>query len=473
MNSKIYSLNILFFFIFLTEFFSYICPNKIVIPFKTKSFPFDPNNEFKYIFKNEIFTTLEIGTPPQKVELFLEMRTPYFIIKNNDSFSEYYKNTSSSTYEYFDNKSTYYFNDDILKRGIHSGEKIILQNSFNNNDKFEINHFDFVFCTEYEEDSKDHMGVLGIQFFSTNNAYIKEVNFINTLKRNKIITNYIFYFNYTSDNSGYLVIGDFPHTFNNKYDKGNLNQKNLYQEGNQKFIWNLYCDNIKYGDINLNEHKTVKFSAEYGVIFAPHIFEQTIIKEFFEEYLNQSKCERKTYNEKHDYFVCDEFIKISNFKNIEFTIKELSEKNFVLTYKDVFLKKNGKLYFLIIFGKNWKWQYSWTFGKPFIKKYKFLYDQDGKQILYYSQDNNDKNNKNSKNVIGNKTFVYFIWGGIFVLLIIIGFLSYYIMKLIKERKKRLYELEDDYDYKSEENNKDENNINSQPINEEENKFGIN
>ena len=69
--------------------------------------------------------------------------------------------------------------------------------------------------------------------------------------------------------------------------------------------------------------------------------------------------------------------------------------------------------------------------------------------------------------------MYFIWGGIFVLLIIIGFLSYYTMKLIKERKKRLYELEDDYDYKSGENNKDENNINYQPRNEEENKFGIN
>ena len=83
--------------------------------------------------------------------------------------------------------------------------------------------------------------------------------------------------NYTSDNSGYLVIGDFPHTFNNKYDKENLKQKNIYHEGNQKFMWHLYCDNIKYGDTYLNEHKTVKFSAEYGVIFALNIFEKIIV----------------------------------------------------------------------------------------------------------------------------------------------------------------------------------------------------
>lgn len=474
MISKIYSINLLFFFIFLTELFSYISPNKIVLPFTTKSNTFDPNNEFKYIFKNEIYTTLEVGTPPQKVELFLEMRTPFFILKNNDSFPEYYKNTSSSSYEYYDNESTYYMSDDILKRGVYSGEKFILQNSFNNNDKFEINNFDFVYCTEYEEDSKSHMGVLGIQFFSTSNAYFKEVNFINTLKRNRIITNYIFNLNYTSDNSGYLVIGEFPHSYNNKYDREKLNQKNIYQEGNQKYIWNLFCDNIKYGDTNLNEHKLVKFSAEYGVIFAPSIFEKVIISDFFEEYINKGKCERKTYNEKHDYIVCDENIQLSKFKNLEFTIKELSEKNFILTKDDLFLKKNGKLYFLIIFGQNWKWQYSWTFGKPFMKKYNFLYDQDGKQILYYSKDNNDKVNDNTKSIVGNKTFVYFIWGGIIVLLIIIGVLSYYLMKLVKERKKRLYELEDEFYYKSGENKQNENNISAQPKSEEEeNKFGIN
>ena len=471
MNPKIYSLNKFFFFIFLPGLFSYISPNKIVLPFTTKSYPFDPNNEFKYIFKNEIYTTLEVGTPPQQVELFLEMRTPFFIIKNNDDFPEYYKNKSSSTYEKFDNTTTYYFSDDILKRGVYSGEKIVLQNSFNNKDKFEINNFEFVYSTEYEEDSKDHMGVLGIQFFSTNNAYLKEVNFINTLKRNRLISNYIFNLNYTSDNSGYLVIGDFPHTFNNKYDKESLKQKNIYHEGNQKFMWHLYCDNIKYGDTYLNEHKTVKFSAEYGVIFAPNIFEKIIVSEFFEEYEKSGKCERKTYNEKHDYYVCDENIKLSKFKNLEFTIKDLSDKNFVLTKDDLFLKKNGKLYFLIIFGINWKWQYSWTFGKPFMKKYNFLYDQDGKQIFYYDKDNNDKTNGSDKSIVGNKTFVSFIWIGIIILLAIIGGLSYYLMKLVKERKKRLFELEDEFDYNSGENN--ENNIITQPKIEEGDKFGLN
>ena len=106
-----------------------------------------------------------------------------------------------------------------------------------------------------------------------------------------------------------------------------------------------------------------------------------------------------------------------------------------------------------------------------MKKYNFLYDQDGKQIFYYDKDNNEKTNGSGKSFVGNKTFVYFIWIGIIILLAIIGGLSYYLMKLVKERKKRLFELEDEFDYNSGENN--ENNIITQPKNEEGDKFGLN
>lgn len=94
------------------------------------------------------------------------------------------------------------------------------------------------------------------------------------------------------------------------------------------------------------------------------------------------------------------------------------------------------------FGKKWKWNYSWTFGKPFIKKYNFLFDQDGKQILYYNEKENDVIN----NFFSSKTFVYLLWSGIFILLIIIGFLIYYLTRVLKERKKRIFELEDEFDY---------------------------
>ena len=96
MNNKFF-----FSLIILISLFLCAYPNKIVFPFTTKSYPDELNDEYKYILKNEIFITIEIGEPPQKVELFLTTRTPFFIIKKNDTISDYYKNESSSTYKYY------------------------------------------------------------------------------------------------------------------------------------------------------------------------------------------------------------------------------------------------------------------------------------------------------------------------------------------------------------------------------------
>ena len=470
MNSSYFS-NI-FFIIILIIILPYISSNKIVLPFTTKEYPFDPNNEFKFIFKNEIFTTLDIGTPTQKMELFFTMRTPFFILKCNHSNPDYYKNTSSSTYRKYDYSSIYYFNDDILKRGVHSADKIFIQNSFDNNDKYEIPVFEFIYGSEIRSESQRHMGVLGIQFFSTTFSLSKEVNFINSSKREKCITNYVWNLNYTAEDKGYLVIGEYPHSFNNKYDKEKLMQVNVYQEGAQKVVWSLSFNSVKYGDTDLSERKVGKFAPQYGVILGPLIFDRLITKEFFEEYINNKKCERKTYDEKHDYYVCDEDIDLSKFKNIEFTEKELSVNNFILTKDDLFLKKNGKLYFLVAFGRKLKWQFSWTLGKPFIKKYNFLFDQDRKQILYYDKENDIGNSSN--NIIGNKTFVYILWIGIGVLIIIIGILVYILTKVLKNRKKLLYELEDEFAYV--ENSGDNKNVKNDAFkfegDENENKFGI-
>ena len=90
-----------------------------------------------------------------------------------------------------------------------------------------------------------------------------------------------------------------------------------------------------------------------------------------------------------------------------------------------------------------------------MKKYNFLFDQDGKQILYYDKNFDLGGDNNS--VVGNKTFVIMLWIGVFILVIIIGVLVYCLMKILKERKKMLYELEDEFDYNSGDNNNNNNN----------------
>ena len=471
MNKNFFSFSII-----LIPLFNLVFPNKIIFPFTTKQNPFDPNDEYKYIFKNEIFTTIEIGNPPQKVELFLTTRTPFFIIKKNENISEYYKNESSSTYKYFDRSSIYYFNDDILQRGIQSSEKVFLKNSFDDQSLIPITDLDFIYATQYEKDSKKHMGVLGLQFLSTSFVYTKEINIMIVLKKKGLTTNYMWNLNYTTENSGYLVIGEYPHNYDNKkYNKKNLRQENVHREGAQKIEWNLYFNQIQFGDFNLTSYLMGKFTPQYGVILGPNNFDKLITKEFFQQYLDNNKCQRKTYDndDGFDYYVCDENLDISKFKNIEFTEKDISSKKFILTKDDLFLKQNGKLYFLVAFGQSWKYSYHWSLGKPFMKKYNFIFDEDGNQILYYEQVENET-------IMENKTFAIFIWVGIGVLVAIIGFLVFVLMKFFKERKKKMFELEEDFDYTTDDKNNEERKDdinNSDKVfkfegEEGENKFGI-
>ena len=468
------------FFLILILLFLCITSKQIIFPFTTKTYGYESNNEFKYIFENEIFTTLEVGTPKQKVELFLTAQTPFFIIKKNSTIKSYYNNETSSSYKHYDNSSIYYFGDDILKRGIQSSEKIILQNSFGPEQPVSVSDLDFIYSTAYEKDNENHMGLIGLQFISTSFVFSKEINMMVTLKKKGLTSNYIWNLNYTDDNSGFLIIGDYPHNYApNKYNKDNLRQINVHREGAQKLIWNLYFNEVKYGEFDLSGHKTGKFTPQYGVLIGPNIFDSIITKEFFQNFIDNGKCERKTYDE-FDYFVCDENIDLSNFKNLEFTEKEISTEKFIFTKDDLFLKKNGKLFFLVAFGHNWEYNYCWNLGKPFMKKYNFLFDEDGKQILMYEKEDEEEN---KKNLIGNKNFVYFIWGGIVVLVIIIGVLIFVLTKIIKKKRKKLYELEDDFYYNSEENNNNEESKRNDNENknekifkfegdENENKFGL-
>lgn len=464
-----------------------VIPNQIIFPFTTKSYPFDPNKEFKYILKNEIFTTIEVGNPPQKVELFLTTKTPYFIIKKNDTYPNYYNSNLSSTYKYYENTSIYYLDNEVIQKGIYSTEQIYLKKSFEDQTLTPVSNLDFIYGIELTVDDKEHMGILGLQFFSTSFIYSKEVNLMVVLKKSGLTSNYLWNLYYTSDKDGYLVIGDHPHNYDpKKYVRENMRQVNVHADGFEKIEWKLNFNEIKYGELDVKERKLGKFAPQYGVILGPNFFDKIITKEFFQKHIDEKKCERKTYemeeleDEYFDYYVCDENLDISNFQNIEFTEKDLSSKKFILTKEDLFLKKNGKLYFLIAFGQDWKWSYRWTLGKPFMKKFNFIFDEDGKQVIYYEQAEID-------NVFENKTFVYFIWIGVGILVIIIAVLIFFLSKYLKERKKRKFELEDDYDYVTEEgkieekndsiNSNNGNNSNKEKIfkfegDEGENKFGI-
>ena len=131
-------------------------------------------------------------------------------------------------------------------------------------------------------------------------------------------------------------------------------------------------------------------------------------------------------------FYCDKNIKLEDFYNLTFKSKEFNY-TFVLNYNDLFLEINNKIYFLMFFRKDTT-EFFWIFGEPFFKKYQIIFDEEKGIIGFY----------NLKKI---KAFNYSLLFIFLLIILVILLISVIIrMIIIKPRKLRANELEDNYDY---------------------------
>jgi hypothetical protein len=117
---------------------------------------------------------------------------------------------------------------------------------------------------------------------------------------------------------------------------------------------------------------------------------------------------------------------------MNFTIKELNQ-NFILTKEDLFTEFKGYYYLNIVFPEYDEIVPFWILGKIFLKKYQFIFDFNAKIIGYYTE-----------NISSSKP--YFVIFLIFLLIILIFFFISFYFKLTKKRKIRQNEINDVYEY---------------------------
>ena len=124
---------------------------------------------------------------------------------------------------------------------------------------------------------------------------------------------------------------------------------------------------------------------------------------------------------------------------IYFKNQELNYE-FILDYKDLFIKSNNKIIFLITSQIENK---KWTFGIPFLKKYLLTYDYDNRVIGFYRQ--NKYKYKIENNDLKNNIFKIIL---IIFLVLVFATLGFLISKYIYgyNRKKRINELQENYQY---------------------------
>ena len=338
-------------------------------------------------------------------------------------------------------------------------------------------------------------------------------SFIKTLKKENAIDDYSYTFKLYYRDEGRFIIGAKPHEYENQkniYSEEKLRIIKSFEPNNVDFPWSIRFDSIYFIDSDnvkyyIQTGLRSYLSPNLGLIIGEESYKKAIIKTYFQPLIDKKICVvektqvtkfTRTYyhfgtNGIYDVIHCNSSITIfgRNFPKLNF---EFKEQNILLslTFNDLFQEIDEKYLFLVVFPENYyNVQHSfWYLGLPFYKAYHLVFNYDSKTIgLYLSKKKDeviDKDDKNKTNSMINeekgssrsikRTILEILFG---ICLVIV---AYFIGKKINEqRKKRANELQDEYDYYTNNkvgindiNEKEENNENTKTNLEMSSKFGV-
>ena len=456
---------ILFFriLIFLNIIKIIISKSSIILPFETKYPPkLNPDNYFDKKFINEPKITIKAGTHRQSIPCYLNLNTPTFYIggsksimskdqvKYDESKSKKYKNTSDT----ITSESFYVYGMPSIDEICLSETTTLDLNFYLAETKFSSNELTYscVLGLGYEEilydDEEDDSYTKGIQ------------SFITQIKNNKIIEKKIFFINYNSNNdnddNGLVIFGSYPHENKNYCESCNsedyIEINNIVNE--LEVIWSVK-GYIYMGEVMVFDYLcSIEFEINQGFIIGSYNYKNNIEKQFFNEKIANEECfqnEIFMQNKAFNGFYCKKNVNISKVANLTIVIDKIKYK-IVFNNEDLFTENNGYLYFNVLFTQdNDIFKNDFILGKPFFKKYPIVFNTNsgGEKIGFYNnlffkkkerlQNDNNGNNK------GNKLTIILIIIGI----VIIGLLSYIIVKYLKRpRKQKVNELIEFFDYSS-------------------------
>lgn len=396
----------------------------IVYPFRKSTKEIKPYPE--NLLQNDIEITLEIGTPPQRIDLNLRSKVYAFFVSSSDLNLPYPTYNSKLSQSYIKlSKNSSNFERQEFKKGYKIEETLSIN-------KKEIKHITLVLATKivYQQ-----AGAMGLRLLKSH-EFGGNLSFIYQIKNPANLDNYAFTLRYDNDEKGELIIGSYPHLYDKSYEAKNFVFSRARDIGSN-IDWVYDFDAIRYNNNTIKGIITkTLIQIEFGLILAPNNVKKYFIDNFFFNH-----CKEENYDKRNITIIhCDKSLDITKFKDLSFVLKDIDYK-FVMTYKDLFVEYNNEYIFSIVFSTNQVNKDShWILGKPFMKKYQLVYDLDRKIIGLY------KNNNKKKIIINPNTIIYIVILSVLVLIIIgLGFYIFYLFK--KPRKNRAFELDDEnYEY---------------------------
>ena len=463
-------------YFFISSFFSLFqfSKNYIVLPFNSDKI--EKRNIFKenfyqseidfFLEKDKHFTLISLGS--ETIELYLSINYFNFFLGNGLC-----RNNSLSTYKPVNSKYFKILVENIERVGYIKNVSYCLDNGslYNDiqlNNNITISNISFLYgLSSFSREVinlNQICGYIGLKIENSDESF-KECNFIKILKQNRLISsftwNILFFNEYINNQSiinqkiinkyeGYLLCGIEEKDYKNIYltdDVRTVKAKPRYSI----IDWGMTFSELYFEDNNdkLNYQSRVQIILEIDLdyIISTKNFFNHITKTVFKKYFEENICffHEKQKLKGNYIIICNKTFEkyINNFPNLYLYNKEMNY-SFILSYKDLFKYYNNRIYFLII-NKEYYTDY-WIFGKIFLKKYPFVFDYDKKTISFINIYN--KKNENINGGISKlKSFFNIIKNISIIIGIIIGIL---IGKKIwdKNRKKRMNELIDSYQYES-------------------------
>ena len=421
----------------------------------------NPTNTMHNLIMQRLYATLVLGTPKQNVQIPIEFSTNDFyisksyIVKDDEKCNrfniEYFNEELSTSLKNNQEEEVYYGVNFVL------ASKVKDYFYFDNKKK----DLDFYLSDLLNEIMPGELGLQLNPVSDLNSAFdTVEKSFLKIIKNNGLTNNYVYtiIFKKTDINNynnkeidGYLYIGDYLHDIDKQYDYNKLTSinTNIFQkEIRTEFLMHkliIYKNNnpkdiIK--EINLiKNYLNVRLDYNFWGIQGSEI-----IRPYLEAYLftKENKCYKGTfyYKEKLYFYYCEDNPTIiqkikKDFPTIQFTHQDFNY-DFIIKGDDFFVQTGEYIYCLMVFSDYFN-KYEWRFGRPFLNKYIFTVDQDGKKILFYSI----KNNVSVRGMSKSTSIILIIF--LIIIFLIIGFIIARKIYRVHIRKKANV-LIDDFEY---------------------------
>ena len=449
-------INAVIFLIIKLSFSSLNNSNFIAIKFKTyypyleNNLPFlNAENYYKKIHSSKIYLELYTGNETsfkegknQTLNTIIDLEEITFVTTNiyfkkdteiNNNLLCLYNTSKSNT---FKNSEGYrkYDGIDTLVSFAKEDFKIFTDLSLS---KYNITNLN-VFCT-INHNISTICGNIGLVYSHIESVYY---NFLGQIHKIFSLPDFSFLFNYSNYDEGIFIFGNKPHIYlSNEYNENDL----LSFYSTYIYDFSMNTDSISIGNNYTKVTLKIKINPDIEGFEFPKKYFNIIEEKFFYDYYNKSICFKENYK-LHNVIICKENFTdndIKAFPKIEFKIE-----NYLIKFigADLFYINNNRYYFQILERATENY---FDLGRIFFKKYMTIINPKDRLIFFYDNKDKDKDKNKEENKIDDsfpiKYLITIIVLSIFFMILFP--LGIYIgKKIYQQRKKKAYELNDNFDY---------------------------